>query len=239
MSVRPTLALALALACVMAAGRAEAAPPGAASAPPEDRLLPVDQYTSAKARALGTTHRETLRALNTGIYHCMPWVELQKHSIGFFRPKGATADFRYLTLRIYIEQDPSPEFARFRIEERASGMFSRYVGPLLRRMTKDPAILADPAVDGFTVILEWMKQLPRAAGERPVHETIAIFIERNVAREYLEGAIPIADVAGRARVLGFDGETALGPLRVAVWEDKFVATFKVSNYVLEPGVSCG
>ena len=231
MSVRPTLAAALVLACLMAAGAAVAAPA-------EDRLLPVDQYTSDKARTLGTTHLEALRTLNAGIYHCMPWVELQKNSIGFFRPKGATADDRYLSLRIYVEQDPSPAFARFRVEERASAMFSRYVGPLLRRMTKDPAILADPAVDGFTVILEWMKQVPRAAGERPIHETIAIFIERGVAREYLDGAIPITEVATKARVLAFDGETALGPLRLAVWEDKFVATFKVSNYVLEPGVTC-
>ena len=231
MSGRLTLTVALALACALTAGRAVAAPP-------EDRLLPIEQYTSDKARTLGTTHRDALRALNAGIYHCMPWVELQKNSIGFFRPKGATVDDRYLSLRIYIEQDPSPEFARFRVEERASAMFSRYVGPLLRRMTKNPAILADPAVDGFTVILEWMKQVPRAAGERPVHETIAIFIEKAIARDYLEGGLAITDVAGKARVLAFDGETALGPLRLAVWEDKFVATFKVSNYVLEPGVTC-
>ena len=231
MSVKPALATALVLACLIAAGPADAAPA-------EDRLLPVDQYTSDKARTLGTTHREALRTLNAGIYHCMPWVELQKNSIGFFRPKGATADDRYLSLRIYVEQDPSPEFSRFRVEERASAMFSRYVGPLLRRMTKDPGIVADPAVDGFTVILEWMKQTPRTAGERPVHETIAIFIDKAVAVDYLGGAIPITEVAAKARVLGFDGETALGPLRLGVWEDKFVSTFKVSNYVLEPGVSC-
>jgi len=40
-------------------------------------------------------------------------------------------------------------------------------------------------------------------------------------------------------VLAFDGETALGPLRLAVWEDTFVSTYKVANYVLEPGVICG
>jgi len=231
LSGKSTLALALVLACLTAAGRADASPP-------DDRLLPVDQYTSDKARTLGTTHREALRTLNAGIYHCMPWVELQKHSIGFFRPKGAPVDDRFLSLRIYIEQDPSPEFARFRVEERASAMFSRYVGPLLRRMTKDSAILADPAVDGFTVILEWMKQVPRSKAERPIHETIAIFIDKGVANEYLDGAIPITEVATKARVIGFDGETALGTLRLAVWEDKFVTTFKVSNYVLEPGVTC-
>jgi hypothetical protein len=231
LSVRPALAAALVLACLIGAGRA-------AAAPPEDRLLSVEQHTSDKARSLATTHREALRALNAGIYHCMPWVELQKHSIGFFRPKQAAGDDRYLSLRIYIEQDPSPEFTRFRVEERASAMFSRYVGPMLRRMTKDPAIATDLALDGFTVILEWMKQMPRTAGERPVHETIAVFVDKTVAVDYLAGLIPISEVAAKGRVLGFDGETPLGPLRLAVWEDQFVSTFKVSNYVLEPGVSC-
>jgi hypothetical protein len=231
LSVRPTLVAGLVLACVVVAGRA-------AAAPPEDRLLPVDQYTTEKARTLAATHREALRVLNAGIYHCMPWVEIQKHSIGFFKPKHVTTDDRYLSIRIYIEQDPSSEFARFRVEERASAMFSRYVGPLLRRMTKDPSVAADATLDGFTVILEWMKQTPRAPGDRPIHETIAIFIEKAVAAEYLRGDLPITEVAAKARVLGFDGETALGPLRLAVWDDNFVSTFKVSNYVLEPGVTC-
>jgi hypothetical protein len=228
---RFTLAATLALACLMSAGRADAQVP-------EDRLLPLDQYTSEKARTLGATHRQALRALNATIYHCMPWVETQKHSIGFFKPKHLTTDDRYLSLRIYIEQDASADFARLRVEERASAMFSRYVGPMLRRMTKDPAVPADAAVDGFTVILEWMKQVPRDSGDRPVHETIAVFVEKPVALDYLAGTIPITEVAAKARVLGFDGETALGPMRLGVWEDKFVSTFKVSNYVLEPGVTC-
>ena len=232
MSGKSTLAITLALACVIAAGRA-------AAAPPEDRLLPVEMYTTDKAKTLATTHREALRALNAGIYHCMPWVEIQKHSIGFFKPKGATSDDRYLSIRIYIEQDPSPEFARFRVEERASAMFSRYVGPMLRRMTKEAAVAADPSLDGFTVILEWLKQTPRVAGDRPIHETMAIFIDKPVALEYLAGTIPITDVAAKARTLAFDGESPLGSLKLAVWEDKFVTTFKVSNYVLEPGVTCG
>lgn len=211
---------------------------GAVAAPAEDRLLPVDQHTSDKARALASTHRQALRDLNAGIYHCLPWVETQKNSIGFFKPRHLTADDRYLSIRIYIEQDPSPEFARLRVEDRASAMFSRYVGPLLRRMTKDAALPADPSLDGFTVILEWMKQAARGPGDRPVHETIAIFVEKPVARDYLAGNLPITEVAAKSRVLGFDGETALGPLRLAVWEDTFVSTYKVANYVLEPGVTC-
>jgi hypothetical protein len=231
LSGRSTLVAVLVLASLVGAGRA-------AAAPPDDRLLPVEQYTSDKARALATTHRDALRELNAGIYHCLPWVELQKHSIGFFKPKHVTVDDRYLSLRIYIEQDPSAEFSRLRVEERASAMFSRYVGPLLRRMTKSAPLAADPSLDGFTVILEWMKQVPRTPGERPVHETIAVFVEKAVARDYLAGTIPLTEVAAKARVLGFDGETALGPMTLAVWEDSFVSTFKVSNYVLEPGITC-
>jgi len=231
LSVSRALATALIVGLVLARG--------AAAAPAEDRLLPVDQHTSDKARALATTHRQALRDLNAGIYHCLPWVELTRHSIGFFKPKHLTGDTRYLSLRIYIEQDPSTDFARLRIEDRASAMFSRYVGPLLRRMTKDPAVPADPSLDGFTLILEWLKQAPRAAGDRPIHETIAVFVDKPVAREYLAGAIPITEVAAKSNVLGFDGETALGSLRLAVWEDTFVSTYKVANYVLEPGVTCG
>jgi len=126
-----------------------------AAAPPDDRVLAVNQYTTEKGRTLAQTYARDLREINAGIYHCIPWVEIQKESIGFFRPKHLTGDDRYLSLRIYIEQDPSPAFARLAVEERASAMFSRYVGPLLRRMARSPALLADSSVDGFTVILEW------------------------------------------------------------------------------------
>ena len=229
MSGSRLLAGGLVLACILTRG--------AAAAPAEDRLLPVDQHTSNKARTLAAMHAGALRELNAALYHCMPWVEVQKNSIGFFRPKHLDSNDRYLALRIYIEQDPSPEFARLRVVDRASAMFSRYVGPLLRRMTKNPAVAADPDLDGFTLVLDWRKQAPQV-GDRPVHETIAISIEKATARDYLAGAIPITEMAAKTPVFGFDGETALGAMRLAVWEDNFVKTFKVADYALEPGVTC-
>jgi hypothetical protein len=209
-----------------------------ATAPPDDRVLPVAQYTTEKGRTLAKTYARDLREINAGIYHCIPWVEIQKESIGFFRPKHLTGDDRYLSLRIYIEQDPSPAFASLAVEQRASAMFSRYVGPLLRRMTKSPALLSDSSVDGFTIILEWLKQAASAAGERPVHETIAVFVPKALAADYVAGKATSADIAARARVLGWDGETSLGPLKLSAWDDNFVATHKVKNYQLEPGVTC-
>jgi hypothetical protein len=39
-------------------------------------------------------------------------------------------------------------------------------------------------------------------------------------------------------VIGFDGETGLGQLRLAAYDDGFVSTYKVKNYELPAGVSC-
>jgi len=210
----------------------------AIAAPPADRVLAANQYTTDKGRSLATAHNRALQELNAGIYHCWPWVEVQKASIGFYRPKGATRDDRYLSARIYIEQEPSQAFGMLRFEERSTAMFSRYVGPLLRRMTKNPTLADDANLDGFTAILEWMKPAPPVGG-RPVHETIAVFIEKAVGLDYLAGRADIKALAAKARVLGFDGEAALGAITLGpTWDDNFVSTFKVANYQLEPGIVC-
>ena len=57
-----------ALALLLAVGR------GALATPLDDKILPLDQYTTEKGRVLATKHAEDLRALNAGIYHCLPWV---------------------------------------------------------------------------------------------------------------------------------------------------------------------
>jgi hypothetical protein len=212
--------------------------PAAVSQPHADRILPLDEYRSDKGRALAVKYDRSLRDLNQALYHCMPWVEVQRQSIGFFRPKGAARDERYLAVRIYVEQDPSPVFSRLPFEERASAMFSRYVAPLLLRMARPPALLADPGVDGFTVIVEWLKGLP-ARGERPVHETMAVFVPRSAAAEYLAGRSSVGRLADTARVLAWNGETPLGRVRVTAWHDDFVSTYKVADYQLAAGVTCG
>ena len=207
------------------------------AAAPEDRILPFEQYTSEKARNLAITYKGAMRDFNARIYHCLPWVEVQKGSIGFFKPKGSEGDTRYMSVRLYIEQEPSAQFSSLAIEERASSMFSRYAGPMVKRMASTPGLMNDSSVDGFTVNLEWLKQGPSANG-RPVHETIAVFIPKSSAREYLTGMVTPRDFAARARIMGWDGETALGPLRLSAWEDNFLATFKVKNYEVEPGITC-
>jgi hypothetical protein len=208
------------------------------AAPSDDRVLPVDSYTSDKGRTLARTHAGALQQLNAQIYHCMPWVEVQKQSIGFFKPKNATQDDRYLSIRIFVEQEPSPQFASLAVEERASSMFSRYVGPLIRRMAAYVPPAGDPSLDGFTVIVEWVKQQAAGGSDRPIHETIAVFVDRATALAYLGGGMPPRDLATRARVMAWDGTSSLGALNVSAWEDNFVSTYKVQNYQLEKGVTC-
>jgi len=210
----------------------------AAAAPSDASVLPPEQHTSDKGRRLATTYVGPLRDLSSKVYHCMPWVEVKRNGIGFYKPKHLEGDFRYLSINLYIDQQPSPEFAAFSIEERASRMFSRYVGPMLKRMSRPTGLMADKDVDGFTIILEWLKQTPASASARPVHETIAAFFDRSVVADYVTGRLPTRDLAARGRVLAWDGETALGPVRLNSWDDDFVATYKVSNYQLAPGVSC-
>jgi hypothetical protein len=98
-------------------------------------------------------------------------------------------------------------------------------------------MLNDSSLDGFTVILEWLKEMPMSGG-RPVHETIAVFLDKATALEYLQGMVKPPDLAERARVYGWDGESPLGRLRLAAWDDNFVSTYKVENYQLAPGVTC-
>jgi hypothetical protein len=212
---------------------------GALAAPPDDRILPLDQYTSQKARTLGQKYTTALRDLNAGIYHCLPWLDVAKESIGFFRPKhlGKSRDDRYLSLRVFIVQDASPEFAALKPEARASAMFSRYVGGMLRRMTERRELVTDALVDGFTVIVGWLKP-GTEPGTQPVHETIAVFADRPTVADYVAGRVSIRDLAGRAVVLGYDGETALGRLPIQAWEDTFLKTFQITNRPPEPGVTC-
>jgi hypothetical protein len=210
----------------------------APAAPSDDSVLPAELHTSEKGKVLAARYAPALREMSAKIYHCMPWVEVKRNGIGFYKPKHLEGDIRYLSINLYIDQQPSPEFAAYTIEERASRMFSRYVGPMVRRMAGTSGVMNDASLDGYTVILEWLKQAPTTPNGRPVHETIATFLDRATAADYLAGRLPARELAARARILAWDGETALGALRLASWDDDFVTTYKVSNYQLAPGVSC-
>ena len=203
---------------------------------PADRVLQPDRYTSDRGKTLGQRYQGTLKSLNAKVYHCMPWLDVKTEGIGFYKPKHLDGDIRYLSLNVVVDQRPSPEFSRLAVQERVSSMFSRYVPHLLRSMAT-PDLLNEPMVEGFTVIVSWLKIEP-PAGQPPVFETAATFIPKTLATDYLRGRANIGQLAGGVHVLTWDGDTKLGAMKPKAWADDFVLTYKVAGYTPDPRVTC-
>lgn len=227
----------IALALGATAVPAPAAPPTAAEAASE-KVIPLERYTTQKGQGLARTHHQRLQQYAEQIWGCLPWLDVQKESIGFQRPKGAPGDDRYFSTWILIPQAETPQFAALAQSQRMSAMFSRYGVDLLRRMAGVHDVLADSNVHGFSVVLSWLKPGTSRPGARPVNESLAAFIDKSTGIEYLERRIPNGDFARRMRVLGFDGQTDLGLQILEVWDDDFAATFKIPNYEPPPGITC-
>lgn len=208
---------------------------GASAAPRDDVLMSLDQYTTAKARALSISYRPQMVELSEYLYHCVPWVEVQKGGIGFRSPRGAIGDARYLTVWVWIEQGQDAAFATMRPEQRASAMFSRYGVPLLRRMASLGGLAGDADVEGFATVLSWVK--PGRA--RPaVNETLASFLDRTSAAELAARTLALDQVLPRVRVSLFDGTAEQPRPQLEIWEDAFLGTFALQGYTPPPGSHC-
>ncbi|HEY7654711.1 MAG TPA: hypothetical protein VIG07_17985 [Methylomirabilota bacterium] len=203
----------------------------------DDAIMSIDQYKTAKARSLATTHQPLLKQMREEIYYCMPWVGVQKAGIGFRQPKGAVEDDRYLSVWIVIDQDEDARFAALPAERRASAMFSRYGTDLLRRMAALGPLVADPNVQGFSVVLSWLKPGTGGSGQ-PVNETLALFVDKQTALGFLGKRVAAGEFTRRAKFSVFDGVQDMGRLPLEVWEDSFVRTHKVANYEAPKGQRC-
>lgn len=205
----------------------------------DDAIIPVEHYKTAKARSLATTHQPLLKQMREEIYHCLPWVGVQKSGIGFRQPKGAAEDDRYLSVWIVIDQDEDARFAALPPARRASAMFSRYGTDLMRRMAALQPIVSDANVQGFSVVLSWLKPGTNgSSGIQPVNETLALFVDKNTALGFLSRRVAASEFTRRAKFSVFDGTQDLGRLPLEVWDDSFVRTFKVANYETPKGQKC-
>jgi hypothetical protein len=203
----------------------------------DDAIMSIDQYKTVKARNLATTHQPLLKQMREEIYYCMPWVGVQKAGIGFRQPKGAVEDDRYLSVWIVIDQDEDARFAALPAERRASAMFSRYGTDLLRRMASLQPLVADPNVQGFSVVLSWLKPGTGGAGQ-PVNETLALFVDKQTTLAFLGKRVAAGEFTRRAKFSVFDGVQDMGRLPIEIWEDSFVRTHKVANYEAPKGQRC-
>lgn len=185
------------------------------AAPPDEAIIPVDRYTTDKARSLATTHRRHLRQIYDGIYRCHEWMEIQR--LSFVTPKGTPDDERYLNVWVWVEQKITPAFAAAPAPLRASAMFQRYGMDLLRHLSIHPPLVQDPALTGFGVVMTWMKPggEPRP-GVLGVNETLVVFVDKHALQRFLRREVSSAEFIQRAIVQSFDGVTDLGRLPLEI-----------------------
>jgi hypothetical protein len=208
-----------------------------ALAGPQEGLIPLDAYTTAKARELAVAHQAELLKLSEHIYHCLPWLGVVKSGIGFPHPKGAEGDDRYLSVWVNVDQTEDARFGTLALSQRVSAMFSRYGVYLLKQMNQLTQVASDNDVRGFSVILSWLKPGSLDAPQ-PVMETIALFVDKPSLSDFLAQRIATSDFADRAKFNVFDGKTPIGRVPLQIWEDNFNTTFKLKGYELEKGQHC-
>jgi hypothetical protein len=202
----------------------------AAAAPPEEVIVALDKYTTEKGRTLATTFASQLRRIHHQVYHCRPWLNVRKGGLGFTRAVGIPGDDRYLNIWVWVEQEITPEFAALGTPaRRASAMFSRHGVDLLRHLAADAGIFANPAVHGYSVILEWIKPNGKV-GNQEIAETLGVFAGKSTVRAFLTAQISPREFVDKATIVAFDGKDRLGQLPLEVWEDNFATTFKLKNY---------
>ena len=205
-------------------------PPTAAGAAPHEAIIALEKYTTEKGRTLAMTFTPQLRRIYNRVYHCRPWLDVRKDGLGFTRPVGVPSDDRYLNIWVRVEQQITPEFAALGTPaRRASAMFSRHGVDLLRHLAADAGIFADPAVHGYSVILEWIKPDGRSSNQE-VAETVGVFADKVTVRAFLTGQISGGEFVDKVTIVAFDGKDRLGRLPLEVWEDNFATTFKPKDY---------
>lgn len=225
-----------AVGCLVLALGAGAGP--APAGPIDEKLIPLERYSTAKGRALAAAHQVRLLKYSEYVYGCLPWVDVQKQSIGFQRPKFAEGDDRYFSTWVIVDQQESPEFAAIPQTRRMSFMFSRFGMDVMRRMVGVHDVVADADVHGFSVVVSWLKPGTTRSGGQPVNESVAVFMDKASVLDYVERRLPAGELARRVRSLAFDGQQDLGPIPLEIWDDFFMATFKLPNYQPPAGITC-
>jgi len=207
-------------------------------AAPADALMPIEKYTTEKAKGLANTHRLRLIEFSEQIYNCMPWLAVYPGRLGFPRYKDSADDERYLSMWIWVDQREDPVFAALPQERRVSAMFSRYGVDMLRRMAALSDVVDDSDVAGLSVVLSWLKPGTTRPGQQAVNETFALFIDKATAADFLAKRVAAEEFVSRAKSNLFAGATMVGRVRLQVWEDSFNSTYKLSNYQPPKGAQC-
>jgi hypothetical protein len=211
---------------------------GMAVAAPEDALRPVEKYTTVREKSLASVHRTRLLQFAAQIYNCLPWLSVYPGEFGFRQARDNRGDDLYLSMWIWVDQREDPVFAALSQERRVSAMFSRYGVDMLRRMAGLSDVLDDSNVTGLSVVLSWLKPGTSRPGRQAVNETLALFVDKATAMDFLAKRVAPDEFTNRSQFTLFDGMDPVGRVPLEVWEDSFNSTYKVSNYEPPKGARC-
>lgn len=211
---------------------------GVCAAAPEDALIPLEKYTTARGKSLASAHRTRLLQFSEQIYNCLPWLSVNRGELGFRQPRDSQDDDIYLSTWIVVDQREDPVFEALPQERRVSAMFSRYGVDMLRRMAALPDVMSDGDVDGLSVVLSWLKPGTGRPGRQAVSETIALFIDKATVLDFLAKRVSSEEFTNRAKFTLFDGMDPVGRVPIQVWEDSFNSTYKATNYDPPKGAKC-
>lgn len=207
--------------------------------PLEEAIMAPSQYKSDLARTLANTYSPQLKQIYENVYHCLPWLDIGKDGLGFRKPRGVQKDDLYLSIWVWVDQVVNPEFAAMPPARRASAMFSRYGVDLLRRLASDNRIATDPRLNGYSVVLSWLKpEKATEPGVQGVAETLAVFADKATVHGLFGQTVSPAEFAQRALVAAFDGKSEVGRLALEIWEDSFTRTFKLKDHTPDASKGC-
>ncbi|HET9924856.1 MAG TPA: hypothetical protein VFS98_12115 [Methylomirabilota bacterium] len=211
---------------------------GAALAAPEDALRPVEKYTTVREKSLASAHRTRLLQFAAQIYNCLPWLAVYPGELGFRQARDNQGNDLYLSMWIWVDQREDASFAALSQQRRVSAMFSRYGVDMLRRMAELSDVLDDRNVAGLSVVLSWLKPGTSRPGRQAVNETLALFVDKATAMDFLAKRVAPDEFASRSQFTLFDGLDAVGRVPLEVWEDSFNSTYKVNSYDPPKGAQC-
>lgn len=209
-----------------------------AVAAPEDALRSVEKYTTVREKSLASVHRTRLLQFAAQIYNCLPWLAVYPGELGFRQARDNRGDALYLSMWIWVDQREDPAFAALSQERRVSAMFSRYGVDMLRRMAELSDVLDDRNVTGLSVVLSWLKPGTSRPGRQAVNETLALFVDKATAVDFLAKRVAPDEFTNRSQFTFFDGMDAVGRVPIEVWEDSFNSTYKVNSYEPPKGAQC-
>lgn len=201
---------------------------------------PPQNYSTAKARYLGTRYKENLDRLVERIVRNPKTSNLQFANnissvggIGFFTHSATQSpDERYLEVVMGTPETFEKQISR---SEKVARIVSLYGGELLTILSGDSDIFQDKELAGYGLNLAWRNVVPEPRGNRIVMERAIVYFSKERVREYVrrklsqdallsEAVIFAVEEDGPLQLVSYRPEELRADFRPAIREDNLPPT---------------